>query len=459
MVIPAMDFKDYYKILGVEPTADDKTIKAAYRKLARKYHPDVSKEKDAEAKFKDASEAYEALKSADKRAEYDDLRKYGQHGQPFQGPPGWQGRGAGGAGGFGGGQDSGDFSDFFSSIFGNRGPGFGGGQSRSAGRRGQDVEMELAIFLEETLSNESKKVSFQVPQYNAAGQHVSNTSKSLNVKIPAGVTDGERIRLKGQGAPGIGGGANGDLYLIIKFAPHPRFEVDGENLIINLPLAPWELALGAEVAVPTLTGKINLKVPAGSQNGQRMRAKGHGLLNKAGQRGYLFVQLNAVMPKTSDDEVKALWQELAKKAAFDQNIAKTTINQRRAIPSSPVCHSGKKPNQTLHPQPCKDPGQYVIEHDPDAAMHVAVDPANRPPFEDVEEAEQQEPCQQPVPTLRHQPQGDPHPDHLVPDDAFVIMYSQIVGHFAAQPEAEQHGDAEHQPVTPVGQHLPQRNKG
>ena len=308
-----MDFKDYYKILGVEPTADDKAIKAAYRKLARKYHPDVSKEKDAEAKFKDASEAYEALKSADKRAEYDDLRKYGQHGQPFQGPPGWQGRGAGG---FGGGQDTGDFSDFFSSIFGNRGPGFNGGQSRrSTGRRGQDVEMELGIFLEETLSNESKKVTFQVPQYNAAGQHVSNTSKSLNVKIPAGVTDGERIRLKGQGAPGVGGGANGDLYLTIRFAPHPKFDVEGENLIITLPLAPWELALGAEVAVPTLTGKINLKVPAGSQNGQRMRAKGHGLLNKAGERGYLFVQLKAVMPKTSNDEVKALWQELAKKAA------------------------------------------------------------------------------------------------------------------------------------------------
>ncbi len=291
-----MDFKDYYKILGVEPTADDKAIKAAYRKLARKYHPDVSKEKDAEAKFKDASEAYEALKSADKRAEYDELRKYGQHGQPFQGPPGWQGRG--GNAGFGGG--GGDFSDFFSSIFGSRGAGFGGGQpGRSAGRRGQDVEMELP------------------PQYNAAGQHVSNTSKSLNVKIPAGVTDGERIRLKGQGAPGVGGGANGDLYLTIRFAPHPKFDVEGENLIITLPLAPWELALGTEVAVPTLTGKINLKVPAGSQNGQRMRAKGHGLLNKAGQRGYLFVQLKAVMPKHSDDAVKALWQELAKKAAFD----------------------------------------------------------------------------------------------------------------------------------------------
>jgi curved DNA-binding protein len=307
-----MDFKDYYKILGVEPTADDKAIKTAYRKLARKYHPDVSKEKDAEAKFKDASEAYEALKSADKRAEYDELRKYGQHGQPFQGPPGWQSRG-----GYSGGEDQGDFSDFFSSIFGARGDGFSGGQRRSTGRKGQDVEMQLSVSLEETLSTESKQISFQVPQYDASGRHVSNTVKSLNVKIPSGVTDGERIRLKGQGAPGIGGGANGDLYLIVKFAPHPKFEVEGENLVITVPVAPWELALGTEVAVPTLTGKINLKVPAGSQNGQRMRAKGHGLMNKGGQRGYLFIQLKVVMPKEASEEVLGLWKALADSAAFD----------------------------------------------------------------------------------------------------------------------------------------------
>ena len=307
-----MDFKDYYKILGVEPTADDKAIKTAYRKLARKYHPDVSKEKDAEAKFKDASEAYEALKSADKRAEYDELRKYGQHGQPFQGPPGWQSRG-----GYSGGEDQGDFSDFFSSIFGARGDGFSGGQRRSTGRKGQDVEMQLSVSLEETLSTESKQISFQVPQYDASGRHVSNTVKSLNVKIPSGVTDGERIRLKGQGAPGIGGGANGDLYLIVKFAPHSKFEVEGENLVITVPVAPWELALGTEVAVPTLTGKINLKVPAGSQNGQRMRAKGHGLMNKGGQRGYLFIQLKVVMPKEASEEVLELWKALADSAAFD----------------------------------------------------------------------------------------------------------------------------------------------
>ena len=307
-----MDFKDYYKILGVEPTADDKVIKTAYRKLARKYHPDVSKETGAEDKFKEANEAYEVLSNAEKRAEYDDIRKYGEKGRPFQGPPGWQSRG-----GYSGGEDQGDFSDFFSSIFGARGDGFSGGQRRSTGRKGQDVEMQLSVSLEETLSTESKQISFQVPQYDASGRHVSNTIKSLNVKIPSGVTDGERIRLKGQGAPGIGGGANGDLYLIVKFAPHSKFEVEGENLVITVPVAPWELALGTEVAVPTLTGKINLKVPAGSQNGQRMRAKGHGLMNKGGQRGYLFIQLKVVMPKEASEEVLELWKALADSAAFD----------------------------------------------------------------------------------------------------------------------------------------------
>ncbi|MCQ2996816.1 curved DNA-binding protein [Pseudomonas syringae] len=307
-----MDFKDYYKILAVDPTADEKAIKVAYRKLARKYHPDVSKEAGAEEKFKEANEAYEVLSSPEKRAEYDDLRKYGRQGQPFQAPPGWQSRA--GAGGFGG-ADNGDFSDFFSSIFGGRPQ--QGGRSRNPGRKGQDVEMELAIFLEETLSGESKQVSFKVPQHNAAGQRVADVTKTLNVKIPAGVTDGERIRLKGQGAPGVAGGESGDLYLIIRLAPHPKFEVEGHDLIITVPVAPWEAALGAKVAVPTLTGKINLTVRPDSQNGQRLRIKGNGLLNKQGQRGDLFAQIKVVMPRSSDEATQELWKKLADKAAFD----------------------------------------------------------------------------------------------------------------------------------------------
>ncbi|UXZ97070.1 curved DNA-binding protein [Pseudomonas phytophila] len=307
-----MDFKDYYKILAVDPTADEKAIKVAYRKLARKYHPDVSKEAGAEEKFKEANEAYEVLSSPEKRAEYDDLRKYGRQGQPFQAPPGWQSRA--GAGGFGG-ADNGDFSDFFSSIFGGRPQ--QGGRSRNPGRKGQDVEMELAIFLEETLSGESKQVSFKVPQHNAAGQRVADVTKTLNVKIPAGVTDGERIRLKGQGAPGVAGGESGDLYLIIRLAPHPKFEVEGHDLIISVPVAPWEAALGAKVAVPTLTGKINLTVRPDSQNGQRLRIKGNGLLNKQGQRGDLLAQIKVVMPRSSDEATQELWKKLADKAAFD----------------------------------------------------------------------------------------------------------------------------------------------
>ncbi|OLS60971.1 curved DNA-binding protein [Pseudomonas putida] len=315
-----MDFKDYYKILGVEPTADDKAIKTAYRKLARKYHPDVSKERDAEDKFKEANEAYEVLSSPEKRAEYDEIRKYGgQHGRPFQAPPGWESRGGAGGGGFGGG---GDFSDFFSSIFGSAGRGNGnpfgrGQQQRSAGRRGQDVEMELAVFLEETLANESKKISFQVPQHNAMGQRTGDTTKTLNVKIPAGVTDGERIRLKGQGAPGVGGGANGDLYLIIRFAPHPLFDVEGHDLIITVPLAPWEAALGTKVEMPTLTGKVNLTIRPDSQSGQRLRIKGMGLANKQGQRGDLYAQLKVVMPAQSDAATRELWNKLSEKAGFN----------------------------------------------------------------------------------------------------------------------------------------------
>jgi curved DNA-binding protein len=305
-----MDFKDYYKILGVEPTADDKELKTAYRKLARKYHPDVSKEKGAEDKFKEANEAYEVLSSAEKRAEYDDIRKYGQQGRPFQGPPGWQSRA--GDNGF---DSTGDFSEFFSSIFGGRGQ--QGGRPQSRGRRGQDVEMELPVFLEETLSTESKQVSFKVPQHNSAGQRMADITKTLNVKIPAGVVDGERIRLKGQGAPGVGGGENGDLFLSIRLAPHPHFDVEGHDLIITVPLAPWEAALGAKIAVPTLTGKIHLTIRPDSQAGQRLRVKGNGLMNKQGQRGDLYAQLKVVMPKSTDDATKALWEKLAEQAAFD----------------------------------------------------------------------------------------------------------------------------------------------
>ncbi|MEX6504467.1 curved DNA-binding protein [Pseudomonas zhanjiangensis] len=308
-----MEFKDYYAILGVAENADTQAIKTAYRKLARKYHPDVNREPGAEDKFKEVAEAYEVLGNAEKRAEYDEVRQYGQAGGGFEVPPGWQG-----AGGFAGGgaREGRDFSDFFEAIFGAAGRGPGPG-SREAGFRGQDVEMELPIFLEDTLADESKKIVYQIPQYDGAGRRLADISKTLNVKIPPGVADRERIRLKGQGAPGVGGALNGDLYLVIRLVPHPLFDVEGHNLIITVPLAPWEAALGTKVTLPTLKGKVHLTIPANSQTGQRLRIKGKGLVNKLGGSGDLYAVLKVVMPARSDAATQQLWKQLAEQAGFD----------------------------------------------------------------------------------------------------------------------------------------------
>jgi len=304
-----MEFKDYYKILGVPPESDIKEIKSAYRKLARKYHPDMNSEPGAEDKFKEVAEAYEVLKDAGRRAEYDELRQYGgRAGGGFEPPPGWQSSGFGGTGSR---HFEGDFSDFFNSIFGTAGGGF---QQPQGGLRGQDAEIEMPIFLEEAVAETSKLVEFRIPVYEQ-GQ-VREVKKSLKVKIPAGVLDGERIRLKGQGGPGQGDAPSGDLYLHIRLVPHPLFDVEGHNLVITVPLAPWEAALGAKVTVPTLTGNINLTIAPNSQSGQRLRIKGKGLATKAG-KGDLFALLKVVMPPAASAEAKELWQALADKAGFD----------------------------------------------------------------------------------------------------------------------------------------------
>lgn len=308
-----MDFKDYYKVLGLEPGADDKAVKTAYRKLARKYHPDVSKEADAENKFKDVAEAYEVLKSAEKRAEYDELRKYAEQGRPFEPPPGWQPQGHTD---FSHGSRAGsEYSEFFESLFGGAGRFQDAGRTRA--RRGQDVEMALPLLLEETLSDDTKTIAFQLPQYSADGQPLPAISKTLNVRIPPGVGNGERIRLKGLGAPGVGGGAHGDLYLLIHFVPHPLFDVEGHNLVLTVPLAPWEAVLGSQVTLPTLSGKINLRIPANTQAGQRLRIKGKGLRNKAGEPGDLYALFKIVIPAQTDEPLRALWAQLAEQAAFN----------------------------------------------------------------------------------------------------------------------------------------------
>lgn len=290
-----MELKDYYTILGVKPTDDLKTIKTAYRRLARKYHPDVSKENDAESRFKDLAEAWEVLKDEQKRAEYDQLwahRNDPQFGrqQPHQEQS----------------YNQQDFDDIFSSMFGQ--------QAHSTRRqrtvRGQDLEIEVAVFLEETLAEQKRTISYSVPIYNVFGMVEQEIPKTLNVKIPAGVSDGQRIRLKGQGTPGENGGPNGDLWMVIHIAPHPLFDVVGHNLEIVLPLAPWEAALGTKVEVPTLKESILLTIPPGCQAGQRLRIKGKGLATKTAT-GDLFAIINIVMPPKPDEKTSALWQQLA----------------------------------------------------------------------------------------------------------------------------------------------------
>ncbi len=306
-----MEFKDYYNILGVEPDADSKAIKTAYRKLARKYHPDVNPDEGAEDKFKEVAEAYEVVKDPGRRAEYDELRQYGgSRDGGFEPPPGWQS--SANSGGAGGRQFDGDFSDFFSSMFG----GGGGGEFRQqqSDFRGRDAEIEMPVFLEDTLADIPKLVEYVIPVYENGQRH--DVKKSLKVKIPVGVTDGERIRLKGQGGAGQGGSPSGDLYLHIRLVPHPLFDVEGHNLVVTVPLAPWEAALGAKVAVPTLSGTINLTIAPNSQTGQKLRIKGKGLRSKSGS-GDLYALLKVVVPPTSSDEVKDLWTALAEKTGFD----------------------------------------------------------------------------------------------------------------------------------------------
>ena len=305
-----MDFKDYYELLGVSEDSDSKDIKTAYRKLARKYHPDMNPDPGAEDKFKEVAEAYEVLKDAGRRAEYDELRQHGnRQGAGFEPPPNWQR-----SGGFSDTDSTrfeGDFSDFFNSMF--RGGGAEAGQ-QPRGSRGQDAEIEMPIFLEETATETSKLVEYQIPVYEN-GQ-VKDVKKSLKVKIPAGIVDGERVRLKGQGGYGQGDGPHGDLYLHIRLVPHPLFDVEGHNLVITVPLAPWEAALGTKVTVPTLTGKIHLTIAPNSQAGARLRIKGKGMTTKTGT-GDMFALLKIVVPSSANDDVKALWQSLSEKVEFD----------------------------------------------------------------------------------------------------------------------------------------------
>ncbi|MDO8953809.1 MAG: DnaJ C-terminal domain-containing protein [Gammaproteobacteria bacterium] len=305
-----MEFKDYYKILEVSPEATAEDIKKSYRKLARKYHPDINKNAGAEDKFKEISEAYEALGSTEKREAYEQMRKGGyQAGQDFRPPPGWgqqhQGHGFEG--------DTSQFSDFFSSMFG-AGGGRGRTRQRDMSQRGEDQSTKLPLSLEMAYTGGSQAVNLALRERDAAGRVVSKT-KTLNVKIPAGITAGKQIRLKGQGSPGMHGGANGDLYLEIDLIPHPLYSVNEKDLTLILPITPWEAALGATINTPTLGGPIALKIPANSQSGQKLRLKGRGLPGNPAGDQYVVLQIH--VPPASTDEAVALYQKMAESLAFN----------------------------------------------------------------------------------------------------------------------------------------------
>lgn len=307
-----MEYKDYYKILNVPETASVDEIKKAYRKLARKYHPDISKEQNAESRFKEIGEAYEVLKDPKKRSGYDQLRQLGAFGKDgnFQPPPDWQSASQFYQGAFTG-AESQHFSDFFEAIFGKQ----NGAHHTHTGRqhnfsmRGEDIHYRFPLTLEEAYAGGQKTIYLSVPQ---AGDHglTIHKEKKLNVRIPRGLAPGQHIRLKGQGVQGVSNGESGDLYLEIEFAPHPVFDVENKNILLTLPVTPWEAALGTRITIPVLSGKVNLTIPKGATNGQRFRLKGKGLPGPE-KSGDQIVILQIEMPASHSIEAETLYAKLA----------------------------------------------------------------------------------------------------------------------------------------------------
>jgi curved DNA-binding protein len=307
-----MKFKDYYQTLGVPRDASADDIKHAYRRLARKFHPDLNKGPEAEASFKELGEAYEVLKDPEKRAAYDDVGKRWS-GAADQPPPDWNSGYEFRGGDFGAGA-FGAHSDFFEALFGRRAT-----TGRAPGHgmpRAQDHHAKVLIDLVDAYRGASRSIRLHVPSFDAQGQ-AAMVERTLDLAIPAGVREGQHLRLAGQGAPGFDGGPAGDLYLEIGFAPHPLFRVDGRDVHLDLPLAPWEAALGATVDAPTPDGKVSLSIPAGSGDGRKLRLRGKGIPGKT--PGDLYAVLRIAMPPASDAAQQQAWRELARlyQAGFD----------------------------------------------------------------------------------------------------------------------------------------------
>ncbi len=323
----AVKFHDYYKTLGVERDASKEDISKAYRKLARKYHPDVNKDSGAEEKFKEITEANEVLKDPKKRKLYDQLGPNWQQGQEFTPPPGardFEFRFEGSPGGGFDGGGIGGFSDFFESLFGGGGAsttgGFGGasfgqGRQQTWKQRGRDQESEIELTLEEASRGGRRSLQFNTVEPDSTGR-MTRSQKNIEVNLPKGVTEGSKIRLPGKGGKGIGGAADGDLFLRIRLKPDSRFKVDGYHLRKTIDITPWEAALGGEVRVPTLDGTVTIKVAPGTQSGQALKVSGKGLPKSKGQPGDLLVDLRITVPKSLSTRDRELFESLAKESDF-----------------------------------------------------------------------------------------------------------------------------------------------
>ena len=331
----AVKFKDYYDVLGTSKTATEDDIRKAYRTLARKYHPDVNPgDKSAEERFKEINEAYQVLSDPDKRKRYDQLGSNWKAGSDFTPPPGWQSASAGFNGfgdGFGAGRGPGGFSDFFESLFGGRRGARAGAGFRM---RGQDIDAEITLTLEQAHRGVTRTISLQLNEPcptcggtgskdekscpTCHGNGVVPRQRSFDVTIPPGVRDGSVIRLAGQGEPGATGAPPGDLFLQVRIEPHRLFEIIGEDDIqIEVPVSPWEAALGATITVPTLNGNAEMKIPAGTQGGKRLRLRAQGLNKRDGGRGDEYVKLMIVIPPKLTPKEKQLFEKLAVESHFD----------------------------------------------------------------------------------------------------------------------------------------------
>lgn len=322
-----MEFKDYYGLLGVARDAGADDIKTAYRRLARRYHPDVSKEPDAAARMSEVNEAYAVLSDPERRAAYDALGQGHQAGERFTPPPGWD-AGFEFSGPGGDRFDAGEFSDFFSQLFGRMGPGRRAARAHDGPSRGEDHHARVVLDLEDALRGATRELTLRSPQLDPSG-HLVLKERTLQVRIPAGVRPGQMIRLAGQGAPGSGGAPAGDLYLEVSIHPHPRFRVDGATLIADLPVAPWEAALGGVVPVEMPGGSVlKVRVPQGAQPGQVLSVRGQGLPGR--DPGDLELRVQVVLPSAWDPRARAIYEQMARELGdFDARKVAAAAAERK----------------------------------------------------------------------------------------------------------------------------------